>query len=717
MADFGTYPVSGPLYLRQGHTMAEDKNEVEQPWCSCFLPNILARYMEKTMTGKTGIDYPGLFRDIEGIEAPSDPESFVKDVTNWVPLSVLRDLLLQCERISGRKDIAYHAARDYFDPSKKQFPSLFEIIVRVLNDVRPMLIFSGLWASVQTNYLKLQSFETQGERSGLYILAQFNNKAKPKTGSIQFLKGTYEGFPRLYPFIEDAQCIEEVSQVEIRDIISDFPDYFVTSLADRLSVRRHGSEKPVVEAIRIPLKPETISLSREFREIIPDSVVVPMEDGRISVLTNNEETDRQRIAHAFHAYKIVMEGVVSCGPFSCFFKKGQVYDAPYSRFHFAVKEKSKPDREMPAENVRKEVSHLLFEYLKQVKQTQMRMIRYNIEKRRLTLENIYLRREIEREHSFSGIIGKSEKMQDLFGIVRSIAETDVTVLIQGETGTGKELIARAIHYNGPRKAKRFVAVNCGALSETLLESELFGHEKGAFTGAITLRKGIFEVADGGTLFLDEIGEISQNTQVKLLRVLQEGEFQRVGGSDPIRVDIRIVAATNQNLADLVKAGRFRQDLFYRLNVFPITVPPLRERAEDIPVLASHFIEKFNKGMKKDIDEIGPQAMTLLMAYSWPGNVRELENAIQRMMVVSKNRILDIQGLPPEIRGKEEGPKEKAKDLKGIARESSGIAEKMAILDALSKTGENVTKAARLLGISRATLQNKMKAYGLRTPKE
>ena len=694
---------SRPPDIGHDQVSGQDKSYVQQPWCSCFLPNILARYMEKTMSGNTGIDYPALFREIDGVEAPANPESFIKDVTNWVPLSVLRDLLIQCERSSGRKDIAYHAARDYFDPGKKQFPSLFEIIARVLNDVRSMLIFSDLWASVQTNYLKLQSFETQAAQPELYVLARFDKKSQPKTGSIQFLRGTYEGFPRLYPFIEDAQCIEEISQVEIADIISDFPGYSISSEGDRLSIRRNGSEKPVVEAIRIPLKPEIITLSREFREIIPDSVVVPMEDGRISVLTNNEETDRQRTAHSFHAYKIVMEGVVSYGTFFCSFKKGQVYNAPYSRFHLVITERSKPDREMPAENVRREVSHLLFEYLKQIKQTQMRMIQHTIEKRRLTLENIYLRREIEREHSFSGIIGKSEKMQELFGVVRSIAETDVTVHIEGETGTGKELIARAIHYNGLRKAKRFVAVNCGALSETLLESELFGHEKGAFTGAIAQRKGIFEAADGGTLFLDEIGDISPNTQVKLLRVLQESEFQRVGGSDPIRVDIRIVAATNQNLADLVKAGRFRQDLFYRLNVFPIMVPPLRERVEDIPILASHFIEKFNKNMKKNIDEIGPQAMTLLMVYSWPGNVRELENAIQRMMVVSKNKNLDIQGLPPEIRGKEEGPKEKAKDLKDIARESSEIAEKMAILDALSRTGENVTKAARLLGTSRATL--------------
>jgi transcriptional regulator with PAS, ATPase and Fis domain len=293
------------------------------------------------------------------------------------------------------------------------------------------------------------------------------------------------------------------------------------------------------------------------------------------------------------------------------------------------------------------------------------------------------------------------------------SETDVTVLIQGETGTGKELIARAIHYNGPRRAKPFVSINCGALTETLLESELFGHEKGAFTGANTQRKGIFEVAHGGTLFLDEIGAVSPSTEVKLLRVLQEGEFQRVGGRDSIKVDVRIIAATNQNLEDLVKNGRFRQDLFFRLNVFPIVVPSLKERANDIPLLVSHIIEKHKQKINKQISGISPQATSFLMAHSWQGNVRELENIIQRMMVVCKGETLETQDLPTEIRGTESETREKLKDLKGISRESAGIVEKRAILDALSKEGGNVTRTAKSLGISRATLQNKMKLYGLR----
>lgn len=329
------------------------------------------------------------------------------------------------------------------------------------------------------------------------------------------------------------------------------------------------------------------------------------------------------------------------------------------------------------------------------------------------MKNIPLRREIERAWHVAGIVGNSEKIQEPIRMVRSIAETDVTVLIHGETGTGKELIARAIHANSPRRRNRFVAVNCGSLAETLLESELFGHEKGAFTGALMQRKGIFEVADGGTLFLDEVGEIPPATQVKLLRVLQEREFQRVGGTDPVQVSLRIVAATNQNLEELIIQGRFRKDLYYRLNVVPIVVPPLRERPEDIPLLVSHFIDKWNPQMNKCVRGMNHQAITLMMGYGWPGNIRELENAIQRMMVTAAGELLDVQDLPPELRGTQAGVQMRTKDLKGVARWSAGIAEKSAILDALVEAQWNVTQTARSLRVSRATLQSKMKLYGLR----
>jgi DNA-binding NtrC family response regulator len=251
----------------------------------------------------------------------------------------------------------------------------------------------------------------------------------------------------------------------------------------------------------------------------------------------------------------------------------------------------------------------------------------------------------------------------------------------------------------------------------LLQSELFGHEKGAFTGADTRRKGIFETADGGTLFLDEIGEISPSTQVKLLRVLQDGEFQRVGGTDTIRVNVRILSATNQNVEELVKNGRFRQDLFYRVNVFPIRVPPLRERAEDIPLLVNHFIETANPKLRRTIRGASPDAMAVLLAHQWPGNVRELENVVQRTMVVAKGDIVGLDDVPRELRGEADAPSRRPKDLRGLARVSTELVEKQTILDALAKTGGNVTHAAKALGVSRATLQNKMKAYGLRKPED
>jgi transcriptional regulator with PAS, ATPase and Fis domain len=339
-------------------------------------------------------------------------------------------------------------------------------------------------------------------------------------------------------------------------------------------------------------------------------------------------------------------------------------------------------------------------------------VRNALEKRRLAQENLRLQQEIERGYRFAGIVGQSKQMQDLFTLLRSLAETDVTAIIHGETGTGKELIARAIHYNSPRRTRRFLAVNCGALAETLLESELFGHEKGAFTGATTQRKGIFEIADGGTLFLDEIGEMALSTQVKLLRVLQDGEFQRVGATDTIKVDVRVVVATNKNLNEQVNEGCFRADLYYRLNVLPLRIPPLRERLEDIPLLVSHFIDKHNAKLNKQVSGVTSEASALLMAYHWPGNVRELENVIQRMLVIATKDTLDVADLPAEIRGA--AAPGKAMDLKEIARETAGHAESSIILDALARSGGNVTHAAKALGISRATLQNKMKAYNLRS---
>ena len=686
--------------------------EETQPWVTCFLSNVLLTHLEELTKRKKVIDYPVLFEGLEGFRVPADPESYLKDVNNWVPLAVHRDLLAQCESISGKKDFAYHAARAYFNPTKKRMLSVLEIIAQVLNDVRSLLFCADLWASVQANYLKFQSFE-QAEQN-LSMLAQFEGNARPTVGSMHFLRGVCEGFIRLCSFVHDVQCTEELSQLSIEEIVREFPGFGIFNEGDRLSVYRHGSRQSLIEAIKIPLKTEIVNLSPEFMGTTPDAVVVQPKERRIHVLANSEETDPMKRTHALSGYKIVKGGVLSHGTLLYSFREGQIFNAPYSRFRFAWTERASREKKFSTEHVsRREVSRLLFDHLKQIKQTSVRMIQDTIEKRQLALENIRLQREIEREYSFAGILGESKKMQDLLGLVRSIAKTDVTALIQGETGTGKELIARAIHYNSLRSSKRFVAINCGSLTETLLESELFGHEKGAFTGAINQRKGIFEVADGGTLFLDEIGELPPSTQVKLLRVLQEGEFQRVGGTATMKVDVRVVAATNRNLEQLTKTGHFRQDLYYRLNVVPIDVPLLRERIDDIPLLVSHFLEKSNRKFTKNVSSVSAQAMALLMVYSWPGNVRELENVIQRMMVVASSEILDVEDLPPEIRRREEALQQKTDDLRGVARGSTQAVERRAILDALTKTKGNITQAARLLGISRVTLQKKMKTYNLR----
>ncbi|MCJ7790202.1 MAG: sigma-54 dependent transcriptional regulator [Candidatus Atribacteria bacterium] len=317
----------------------------------------------------------------------------------------------------------------------------------------------------------------------------------------------------------------------------------------------------------------------------------------------------------------------------------------------------------------------------------------------LRVENIYYREEEEKRFNFDEIIGKSKAIKRVLEMVKSVSVTPATVLITGESGTGKELIARAIHKNSPGNKNPFVVVNCVAFSSHLLESELFGHEKGAFTGAISKRIGRFEMANGGTIFLDEIGEVDPVIQTKLLRFLQEKEFERVGSSKSIKVDVRILSATNLDLKKKAEDNNFRQDLYYRLNVFNIEVPPLRERKEDIPLLVEHFIHKYNKILNKKVEEVSPQAMELLLNYDYPGNIRELENILERSMIMAKNNIMD-ETYFAFIN------KENFSEKKGTLKE----VEKELIIKFLIQNKSNRTKTAELLGISRRSLQNKIKEY-------
>ena len=335
-----------------------------------------------------------------------------------------------------------------------------------------------------------------------------------------------------------------------------------------------------------------------------------------------------------------------------------------------------------------------------------------MEQRRLTSENAYLRSQLEDRYQFGGILGHSRPMQKLFHLLETVARSSSTILITGETGTGKEVVARAIHHNSARRSHRFVALNCSAIPETLLEAELFGHVRGAFTGAVGARQGRFEQAHKGTLFLDEVGTMSTALQMKLLRALQEREFERVGDSQTIKVDVRVIAATNSELAKMVAEGAFREDLYYRLHVIPIQLPPLRDRRDDIPVLVKHFLEKFAPGTPMQVSQ---DAMRSMMAYQWPGNVRQLENAIERAVALSAGRReVDVIDLPVEVQAT---PQDAAAPFVDFPDSGLDLPAYLATIEreliqrSLERTGGNRNKAAELLRIKRTTLVEKLKRLG------
>jgi DNA-binding NtrC family response regulator len=334
------------------------------------------------------------------------------------------------------------------------------------------------------------------------------------------------------------------------------------------------------------------------------------------------------------------------------------------------------------------------------------LVKRALQNRELVLQHRELEREVSGKRSFEHIIGKSPAMTRVFDIVKKVASTKASVLITGESGVGKELIANALHNLSPRKDKPFIKVHCAALAETLLESELFGHEKGSFTGAVSRKRGRFELAHGGTIFLDEIGEIDQSVQIKLLRVLQEKKFERVGGEEVIEVDVRVITATNRDLEHEIAEGRFREDLFYRLNVVRIHVPPLRERKDDIPMMIASFVKEFAEENGKRIEGIDPKARSALYAYDWPGNVRQLRNCVESAVVMSSSPVITLDDLPPSIRPGEEAP-----SIHIPVGATMAEAERQVIMQTLSANAGNKTKTAEVLGIGRKTLHRKLDEYG------
>jgi DNA-binding NtrC family response regulator len=345
-------------------------------------------------------------------------------------------------------------------------------------------------------------------------------------------------------------------------------------------------------------------------------------------------------------------------------------------------------------------------------------VQRSIEFRNLKRENVLLRNQLRKKYKFENIVGDSPAMQKVFQTIEKVADTDSTIMILGESGTGKELVARAVHYNSSRGKGPLVPVNCAAIPSELLESELFGHEKGAFTNAIRTRVGRFELAQGGTIFLDEIGDMDPVLQSKLLRVLQDRSFERIGGTRTIQVDIRVITATHRNLKELVEQGRFREDLFYRLNVIPITIPALREHKSDIPLLIQHFLTQFSRTKNRQIQGIDAEATRKLMEYDWPGNIRELENMIERIVILTNSEVISLADLPERIQNIQ--PKTQSLPFEipeeGISLDSAvNEFEKRLILQALTKTGWVKNKAAQLLNLNRTTLIEKIKRQNLQSP--
>jgi transcriptional regulator with GAF, ATPase, and Fis domain len=638
-------------------------------WATGFLTQLILRYLRKRYPVQTEkINPRQFFSVIEGADHLKNPEGLLNDRHAYLPEEVLREVMVTAERISGRKDVAYHAALDYFRSASEErgerSPSLFEIIARISNDVQSVALFSDIWAAAYTTFLKLQPLIKEPGRSELVILSQCPEEFHPLIAMHHMLKGNYEGFVQLYDFVEEASLESEFLQYRINEIVGEFAGYQVENGRD-VRILDVKTRQPVVVFKPVLLETERIPAFSGQGTPFSDPGAASRLDGAI---LRPEESDNgegpafpvltaagARVStrtEASNALRVVRGGTLKSGPLTHDFREGDIYQAPYSRYRFRWRERGREadGREAVGDRLN-EIAHLLFEHLGDLRATQQRMLAYAMENKALTTENIFLRQEVGGGVEAGKFMVDCSGLQATLGVVEQIAPSDGTVLITGETGTGKELIARLIHDRSFRRESRFVAINCGAVPEGLLESELFGHEKGAFSGAVGRRLGRFELAHEGTLFLDEIGDVSPAMQVKLLRVLQEQSFERVGGERTIRVNVRIIAATNRDLQELVTEGKFRKDLYYRLNVLPVSIPPLRERQEDIPLLAEFFLRKFAARLRKRLRQLAPEAMATLKSYGWPGNVRELENIMERVVTLAPadQTLLTAELLPGELR--------------------------------------------------------------------
>ena len=638
-----------------------------QPWVSCLFTGMLIRHLEDCYPDAVRrMDYRTLLSAVEITQDIPDPRTFLTDPNNWVPSVVLGELIRHCERTTGEKDFSYLAARAYYATTRSRPPTLLETIARLLSDVELVLSSAGHWASGYTNYLAMQAFARPNEPQTLYILSQFRPPVEPLTGNVRLVQGNIEGIATLDPRVTAVSSEEQFSQVRLAAIVAEFGDkYVLRSHAQRTTVVERGTGKVIAVATSdvlgselVPYSPFSSPSSSVSEE---QWVVRPDPPSGLSVLasdvTPSPGSDHGEPTTSVEILRIERGGILTNDSLSFTLREGAIYGAPYSRYRVQWQTADLPTQYPASGTSRIPIStdttlaYLLFDHLKHLQETQRRSLSLVIRNVELAQENIELKHELSTQQESGGMIGNSEAMRKVLSLIRTVASSDATVLITGETGTGKELAARLIHRLSRRKDRPFVAVNCGAVPETLLESELFGHERGAYTGAVAQKKGRFELADGGTVFLDEIGDISLSVQVKLLRVLQEKEFQRVGGTTDLKANVRVIAATNRDLQDLIEQKQFRRDLYYRLNVIELDMPPLRERTEDIPELAQHFVKRFTERTGKSLKGLSSETLNLCLSYTWPGNIRELENVMERAVTLAPEQAqwVTLDLLPPALR--------------------------------------------------------------------
>lgn len=639
-----------------------------QPWITCLQSGMLIRHLETRYPSQASkIDFQQIMETAESLQEIQDAKGFLSDPSNWVPLSVFLELIKACELASGDKDFTYRAALAYYENAKTGTPTLLETIVLLLNDVESVFRPIGDWASAYTNYLQLQSFTCPGESQTLHILSKYLPPVDPVFGNFRLVLGNFEGIAKLDPSVNTVTCEELYSQLRLETLTDEFGGaYAITSKGDRISIVHRASGEVVITGRTIPLAKTATPIKQDqpaLEEPPDEQIIVTPEGGGMLPLwaviesPRNHETQAAGEKPTCTAIRIERGGILTHGPLSTTVKPGAIYNAPYT--HYRLHWSTRPGLENDPTVVNRTTSvadrqafaRLLFNHLRHLQTTHRHTLTMLLRNVELAKENVQLRQELSDLHEAGGIVGKSAPLQELLSLIHTIAPSDTTVLITGETGTGKELAARLIHRLSRRKDRRFVAVNCGAIPEALLESELFGHEKGSFTGAVAQKKGKFELAEGGTLFLDEIGDISPAMQVKLLRVLQEHEFQRVGGTSDLKANVRLIAATHRDLTSLMEENQFRSDLFYRLNVIQLYVPALRERTEDIPELAAHFAQSFAHKMEKPIGGLTPEALQLCLTYKWPGNIRELENVMERAVTLAPEgkKWITPDLLPPILR--------------------------------------------------------------------